>query len=115
MPSVKVIFHIDEYEKWSLVLANIRNLINVVDISTSEIEVLVNSKAVCVFDAITLPIQTEAITELANLGIQITVCQNSLNGLKIPAERLPECFKIVPVGVLELIEKQRIGFAYIKP
>ena len=115
MQSVNVVFHIDESEKWPLVLANVRNLTYVVDVSSSDIEVLVNSKAVSVFDGVTLPAHTEKIAELALLGVQFSVCRNSLNGLQIQVESLPTFIKIVPVGVLELIEKQNKGAAYIKP
>ncbi|SHG19137.1 hypothetical protein SAMN02745753_03436 [Marinomonas polaris DSM 16579] len=125
MQSVKVVFHIDEVEKWSLLLANVRNLVKVVDVAASKIVVLVNSKAVTIFDGKIVdelsfdrkaqPNHTDAIQELAELGIEFTVCQNSINGLSISVESLPESVKIVPVGVLELIEKQADSFAYIKP
>jgi uncharacterized protein len=115
MPSVNVIFHIDESEKWPLVLANVRNLTCVVDVPSSDIEVLVNSKAVSVFNGITLPAHTETIAELAHLGVQFAVCRHSLNGLQISVESLPAFIEVVSVGVLELIEKQNKGAAYIKP
>lgn len=125
MQSVKVVFHIDEIEKWMLLLANVRNLVKVVDVVASEIVVLVNSKAVSIFDGQTFdelsfdrkvqPNHADVIQELAEKGIEFTVCQNSLNGLDISVESLPEYLKVTPVGVLELIEKQSDGFAYIKP
>jgi uncharacterized protein len=87
----------------------------VVDVPSSDIEVLVNSKAVSVFDGITLPAHTETIAELAHLGVQFAVCRHSPNGLQIPVESLPSFIKVVPVGVLELIEKQNKGAAYVKP
>jgi uncharacterized protein len=74
MQSVNVVFHIDESEKWPLVLANVRNLTHAVDVLSSDIQILVNSKAVSVFDGITLPAHTETIAELAHLGVQFAVC-----------------------------------------
>ena len=125
MQSVKVVFHIDEVEKWPLLLANVRNLVKVVDVAASRIVVLVNSKAVTIFDRKIFdklsfdrkaqPNHADVIQELAEQGVEFTVCQNSLNGLSISVESLPEYVKVVPVGVLELIEKQSDGFAYIKP
>jgi uncharacterized protein len=49
------------------------------------------------------------------ISVSFSVCRHSLNGLQIPAESLPAFIKVVSVGVLELIEKQNKGFAYIKP
>lgn len=115
MQSVKVVFHIDEIEKWPLLLGNVLNLVKVVDVVGSRIVVLVNSKAVMVFDRKVQSNHGDVIQELAEQGIEFAVCQNSLNGLSIPVESLPEYVKVVPVGVLELINKQGDGFAYIKP
>ena len=115
MQSVKVVFHIDEIDKWHLLLANVRNLINVVDVKASHIVVLANSKAVSVFDGLTQPNHVDAIAEISASGVEIQVCKNSLNGLNISQEQLPDVVTVVPVGVLVLIEKQAQGFAYIKP
>jgi uncharacterized protein len=95
----KCVFHIDESEKWPLVLANVRNLTHAVDVLSSDIQILVNSKAVSVFNGITLPAHTETISESAHLGVQFSVCRNSLNGLQIQVESLPALIKVVPVGV----------------
>jgi len=65
MQSVKVVFHIDEIDKWPLLLANIRNLIKVVDVQSSEIVVLANSKAVSIFDGQTEPNHSDAIATIS--------------------------------------------------
>ncbi|NVK73095.1 MAG: DsrE family protein [Oceanospirillaceae bacterium] len=123
MQSVKVIFHIDEVEKWPLLLANVRNLVKVVDVSASCIAVLVNSKAVIIFDKqnsasspnVAPASHSDLIQELVEQGVKFKLCQNSLKGFGIVAESLSDDLEVVPVGVLELIEKQADGFAYIKP
>lgn len=121
MKSVKVIFHINEVDKWPQLLANVRNLLKAVDISVSSIEILVNSKAVIMFDeqkvvAASLDErQVNQVKELAEQGVKFKLCQNSLNSLGIAVDSLPVYVNVVPVGVLELIEKQADGFAYIKP
>ena len=115
MQSVKVVLHIDETDKWPLLLANIRNLIKVVDVQSSEIIVLANSKAVSIFDGQTGPNHSEAIAAISSPNVKVQVCENSLNGLNIEKTKLPSVVEVVPVGVLALIEKQTAGFAYIKP
>ena len=124
MQSVKVVFHIDEVEKWPLLLANARNLIKVVDVKASSIVVLVNSKAAIIFEEQNAGVssldkeqanQGDLVKELADNVVEIKLCQNSLNGLGIAIDSLPVYVDVVPVGVLELIEKQADGFAYIKP
>ena len=121
MKSVKVIFHINEADKWTQLLANVSNLLKVVDLSVSSINILVNSKAAIMFDEqnlVTSPIdqgQADQVKELAEQGVKITLCRNTLKGLGIAEESIPVYVDVVPVGVLELIEKQADGFAYIKP
>lgn len=115
MKSVKVVFHIDEVDKWPLLLANVRNLVKVVDVPSSQIVVLANAKAVTAFNGGGAPEHQQAIADLSASGVAILACQNSLNGLKISAAQLPGFVAVVPVGVLTLIEKQSQGFAYIKP
>ncbi|WP_111639019.1 DsrE family protein [Marinomonas shanghaiensis] len=115
MQSVNVVFHIDEMDKWSLLLANVRNLVKVVDNASSNIVVLSNAKAVLVFDDSASLTHVHLMQELSRQGVEFSVCQNSLNGVGIAIDLLPEYVKVVPVGVLSLIEKQADGFAYIKP
>jgi len=55
------------------------------------------------------------LTRLSKIGLQIQVCQNAIDQLSIePAWLIPSA-KIVPSGLLEIIDLQRKGFAYIKP
>ncbi|SIO09724.1 DsrE family protein [Halodesulfovibrio marinisediminis] len=55
------------------------------------------------------------LTELANLGLQIKVCQNAMHHFQIQPDWLLPVAQIVPAGLLEIIDLQRKGFAYIKP
>ena len=112
---VKAVFHIDETQKWTLLLKNVRNLVQEVELSNSHIEVLANSEAVKAYVNTTLNANTALIKELANLGIHFTACNNALNGFGINRKQLEAFVEVVPVGVLEVIEKQAKGYAYIKP
>lgn len=50
MSEYKVIFHIDEINKWKLLLGNVSNLLNGMDKENLHIEVLANSEAVKYYD-----------------------------------------------------------------
>ncbi len=111
---IKVVFHIDETEKWNLALANVYNLLAGIDLKDSEVEVVVNGAAVEVFRGLddTLKRKMHLASEK---NVLIRVCRNSLKSHNIDAAILPEFVEIVPIGVLELAERQLQGFAYIKP
>lgn len=112
---VKVVFHIDENPRWSLLLKNVQNLAQVVELSTSQIEVLANSEAVKSYVATNQNLDMSVMKELAHSGIRFTACNNALKGMGIESKQLAPFVEVVSVGVLELIERQEDGYAYIKP
>lgn len=108
---MKVIFHVDEPEKWQLALENVRNFLNAEP--EAEIEVLANSAGVKFY------IQGASINdlfaELVGEGVCFAACNNALRKFGYRSEDLPEAVIVVPAGVVELAERQEKGFAYIKP
>jgi intracellular sulfur oxidation DsrE/DsrF family protein len=48
-------------------------------------------------------------------GIRVVACENTMHGKKLTkADMLPD-IGYVRAGVVELIEKQKEGYAYIRP
>jgi intracellular sulfur oxidation DsrE/DsrF family protein len=109
---IKVVFHIDEIEKWDLLIGNVENLLRSLGNTEYEIEILANSKAVIQYKKEN---NNKKLEELSNKKVDIIACNNALNSQKITQEMLAYYVKIVPVGVKELIDKQLEGYAYIKP
>jgi len=111
---VRAIFHIDEAEKWRLVIGNAKNLVASAKGEAWEIEILANSAAVGEFRKGSSAFANE-LASLARAGVAIRACANALRGLDIPEGDVPDFAKVVPVGVRELVDRQGEGFAYIKP
>lgn len=111
---IKVIFHIDESEKWLTVISNVLNLCKGIDVENAEIEILANSKSVEVLKK-TEEKYFHKLKNIHDLGIKICACKNSMNNLHLKSEDIYDFIEIVPIGILELIEKQQEGYAYIKP
>lgn len=113
----KVIFHIDELNKWNLVLKNTNNLLEAIGTKNFNIEVLANAEAVKAY-ALEKENQlniTNTMKTLSNKGIKFVACNNSLNAFNINKEELIPFVHIVPTGVLEIVNKQMEGYSYIKP
>ena len=112
----KVIFHLSDQEKVKVACKNIDNLLNDMQINDEEIEVelLIQSNAVnaCKDDNNT---DMDTIKGIMKRGVKVTICNNSLNGLKIDKKNLLEGAIVVTSGVGELTRKQNDGWAYIKP
>lgn len=112
----KVIFHIDELNKWKLLLKNVVNLLEAIDIQKYNIEVLANSEAVKLYSVNEeLDESIDSMKKLNNKGVSFVACNNALMAYHIKKDDLFDFINIVPVGVLELINKQSEGYAYIKP
>lgn len=57
----------------------------------------------------------KALKELHDLGLSIRLCKNAISHFDIdPTWLIPFC-QIVPAGVLEIVDLQRKGYAYLKP
>jgi intracellular sulfur oxidation DsrE/DsrF family protein len=114
MKTYKVIFHVDELDKWKLLLKNVSNLLDAIDVNEYSIEVLANSEAVKFYDS-NFNSDISVIEKLNSNGVKFVACNNALIANKIKSEDLIYVIEVVPVGVLELINKQSEGYAYIKP
>ncbi|MCA1648234.1 MAG: DsrE family protein [Chloroflexi bacterium] len=57
----------------------------------------------------------ERLKEVADKGVALQVCRNSLHEHHVDAVALPPFAVLVRAGVVALAESQQNGFAYIKP
>ena len=116
MKNLKVIFHIDDKERWGMVLSNVKNLLAEVNEDQVDIEVLANGKAVEKYSETTSKSDdNNLMKKLAKRQVKFVACNNSLNGLNLKKDEIYEFITIVSAGVLELTIKQNEGYAYIKP
>ena len=95
---MKVVYHIDEMEKWDLLLANVRNMCAFYEAAghAATIEVVANAA-------------------LQEAGVLLAVCANALAANGVGADALVPSAHVVPAGVVELAQRQQEGYAYIKP
>lgn len=110
---MKIIVHIDEMAKWPMVLNNLNHLAQAYHAPNNQIELLVNGDAVMGVKANSK--EAEKIRHALTSQIVIAVCQNSLTQRKITTEDLLNNSTIVASGVVELVEKQALGYHYLRP
>ena len=116
MVEYKVIFHIDEINKWKLLLGNVSNLLKGMNNEKLNIEVLANSEAVKYYDTNQdLNVEINTMESLNEKGIKFVACNNALMAYDIKKDSIIHFVDIVPAGVVELVRKQSEGYAYIKP
>lgn len=116
MEELRVVFHINDTNRWPILLSNIKNLMSDLGEDNITIKVIANGMAVLAY----MPEPDNQrilrnVKELSEKGLVFMACKNSLDGNKIEEETLSKDIKVVPAGVTELVKKQVEGYAYIKP
>lgn len=114
---LKAVFHIDELEKWNLLLKNAENFVHNMEQSKAayRLEVVANSEAVRGYLNFQNSERQESMEALAAKGVQFAVCNNALKSQGLEKSALFSFVEVVPAGVVELAMRQSEGFAYIKP
>ena len=105
---MNVVFHVDELAKLSEARHNIKNLIALEP--TAEIVLLVNGEAI---QGYLLPAQIKFIHDFPNVTYH--ACHNAMKAHHIEVQDLVAKIEVVPAGVVDLIQLQQAGFAYVKP
>ncbi len=113
----KVVFHLDldQEERLTLALENIKNLFKEVPSQLCRVCVVANGKAVKLFHKDNIGEHAADMEELQKMGVRFMACANALAKNKIEKTDLFPMCEIVPAGILELINLQAQGYAYIKP
>jgi len=113
----KVVFHLDADEEARLTLAleNIKNLFKEVTPQGCQVAMVANGKAVNLFRKDRVGKHAADMQELSASGVRFNACRNALAKNNIAKEDLFEVVQVVPAGILELIDLQAKGYAYIKP
>lgn len=99
--------------KWNLALNNAKNLQQAYGPDGIDIEIVTYGPGVNM-----LKLDSTAgnrVAEAKQSGVAIVACQNTMKNMKLTeADMLPNT-SYVPAGVVEIINKQRAGYAYIRP
>ena len=118
MDKLKVLFHVNDAERWNVALGNITNLIKDVGKDAVDVVLIANGQGV---NAYADGEKVAAMSALADQGVQFCACSNSLKMMCdagnacMRHESLPSFVCIVPAGITAIVNRQREGYAYVKP
>lgn len=114
-PAHKVVFQVTDSEpqKWYLTLSNAKNVQQELGIKNVQIEVVVYGPGL---DMVVLETEmAEKIDEAVSRGVKIVACENTMIGHKLTHADMYPAIGYVKAGVVELMKRQREGWAYIRP
>jgi intracellular sulfur oxidation DsrE/DsrF family protein len=111
----KVVFQVSDADpaKWNLALNNARNVVKDLGADKVAIEIVAYGPGIGMLkmdSAVGGRVQ-EALAG----GISVVACENTMKGQKLSRADMLDKIGYVPAGVVQLMQRQREGFAYVRP
>jgi len=111
----KVVMQVSDADpaKWNLALNNAKNVQADLGAANVDIEIVAYGPGIGMLKAES--VVGNRVGEAMAAGVKVVACENTLQAQKLThADMLPK-IDYVPAGVVELMQKQQQGWAYIRP
>lgn len=111
----KVVFQVSvaDPKLWNLTLNNVKNVQEELGAKNVDIEIVAYGPGIGMlkFDSAV----ASRIDEAAVSGVKVVACENTMKVQNISRENMLASATFVAAGVVELMKKQKEGYAYIRP
>ena len=99
--------------KWKLALSNARNVQQDLGAKNVQIEIVAYGPGIDMLksESEAEPGVVQAMTD----GVKVVACENTMRNRKLKREDMQGGIGYVGAGVVEIMEKQRAGWSYIRP
>lgn len=113
--SAKVVLQMSEADpaKWNLALNNARNLQADLGAANVEIEIVAYGPGIGMLKADS--VVGNRIDEALASGVKVLACENTMRNQKLAKDDMLAKVGYVRSGVVEIMQKQQQGWAYIRP
>ena len=114
-PANKVVLQVSDNDpaKWNLALNNAKNLQADLGEKNVEIEIVAYGPGIAMLKADS--VVGNRIAEATGGGVKVVACENTMRGQKLTKPDMLASVGYVPAGVVELMQKQQQGWAYLRP
>ena len=115
MAQNKVVFQVSDADvgKWNLTMNNVRNVQQDLGADKVTIEIVAYGPGIGMLK-LESPL-AQRIADALGQRVHVVACENTMTAQKLTkADMLPN-ISYVPAGVVELMQKQQQGYAYIRP
>ncbi len=111
----KVVFQVSDPDpgKWNLALNNAKNVQQDLGAAKVDIEVVAYGPGIGMIK-MDSPVGNR-VREAIAAGVKIVACENTMTNMKLTKNDMLPSLGYVPAGVVELMQRQRQGYAYIRP
>lgn len=114
-PKEKVVLQVSDADpaKWNLALNNAKNVQQMLGADKVDAEIVVYGPGIAMLKMDSAV--ASRIEEAKKANITIVACENTMKNMKLTKEDMLPNTSYVPAGVVELMKKQKEGYAYIRP
>jgi len=99
--------------KWNLALNNAKNLQSDLGAANVDIEIVAYGPGIGMLKADS--VVGNRVDEALKSGVKVLACENTMRGQKLTKADMLGGIGYVSAGVVEIMEKQQQGWAYIRP
>jgi intracellular sulfur oxidation DsrE/DsrF family protein len=99
--------------KWNLALNNAKNIQKDLGKDNVELEIVAYGPGIAMLKA-----ESEVanrVAEAVESGVQVMACENTMRGQKLSKGDMNAKVGYVPAGVVEIMHRQKEGYAYLRP
>jgi len=99
--------------KWNLALNNAKNIQKDLGKANVELEIVAYGPGINMLKG-----ESEVgnrINETVESGVKVLACQNTMRNQKLNKEDMLASIAYVPAGVVEIMQRQHLGWAYLRP
>jgi len=114
-PRAKVIFQVSDSDpaKWNLALNNVKNVQSDLGAANVDVEIVSYGPGIGMLQANSAV--SSRIDEALLSGVKVVACENTMKAQKVERKDMVRGIDYVGAGVVELVQKQQQGWAYIRP
>jgi intracellular sulfur oxidation DsrE/DsrF family protein len=111
----KVVLQVSDADaaKWNLALNNAKNLQTDLGATNVEVEIVAYGPGIAMLKADS--VVGNRIDEALTAGVKVVACENTMRAQKLTQGDMLGKIGYVPAGVVEIMQRQQQGWAYIRP
>jgi intracellular sulfur oxidation DsrE/DsrF family protein len=115
LPQNRVVMQVSDNDpaKWNLALNNARNLQSDLGAGNVEIEIVAYGPGIGMLKAESAV--GNRIADALHAGVKVAACENTMRGQKLTKDDMLDGIGYVPAGVVEIMQRQQQGWAYLRP
>ena len=115
LPANKLVMQVSDNDpaKWNLALNNAKNVQTDLGAQNVAIEIVAYGPGINMLKADS--VAANRVAEAMGAGVKVVACENTMTNQKLAKDDMLNGIGYVKAGVVEIMQKQQAGWAYLRP